>query len=43
MQTTLNTLCMKEDIIKTDLRETGCEGLDWIHVVQDSVQWYKVP
>jgi hypothetical protein len=34
---------MKEDIIETGLRETGYEGLDWIHVVQDRVQWYKAP
>jgi len=42
MQTTLNTYAFKKDIIKTGLRETG-RGLDWIHQVQDSVQWYKVP
>jgi len=24
-----------EDNIRMDLRETGCEGVDWIHVAQD--------
>jgi hypothetical protein len=24
-----------EDNIKTDLRETGCGGMDWIHLAQD--------
>jgi hypothetical protein len=28
-----------ENNIKMDLRETGLEGVDWIHVAQDSVQW----
>jgi len=22
-----------------DLKETGCEGVDWIHLDQDKVQW----
>jgi len=22
-----------------DLREVGWEGMDWIHLVQDKVQW----
>jgi hypothetical protein len=34
---------MEEDNIKTDLRERGWEGMDWIHVVQDRLKWYKVP
>jgi hypothetical protein len=25
-----------------DLREMGCEGVDWIHVVQDRDQWRAV-
>jgi hypothetical protein len=25
--------------IKTDLRETGWEVVDWINLAQDSVQW----
>jgi hypothetical protein len=25
--------------IKTDLREIGWEGVDWIHVIQDRDQW----
>jgi hypothetical protein len=22
-----------------DLKETGCEDVDWIHLTQDTVQW----
>jgi hypothetical protein len=25
--------------VKTDLKEIGCEGVDWIHLVQDRNQW----
>jgi hypothetical protein len=25
-----------------DLKETGWEGVDWIHVAQDMVQWRAV-
>jgi hypothetical protein len=25
--------------IKMDLRETGWDGMDWIHLVQDSDRW----
>jgi hypothetical protein len=28
-----------ENNIKTDLKETGFEDVDWIHLVQDSVLW----
>jgi hypothetical protein len=28
-----------EDNIKGDLTETGCEGVDWIQLAQDRVQW----
>jgi hypothetical protein len=27
------------DIIKMDLREIGCDGMDWIDMVQDMDQW----
>jgi hypothetical protein len=27
------------DNIKIDLREIGCEGMDWIEVAQDRDQW----
>jgi hypothetical protein len=27
-----------EDNIKTDLKETGCDNLDWIRMAQDKVQ-----
>jgi hypothetical protein len=27
-----------EDIIKMSLKETGCEGVDWIKVAQDRVK-----
>jgi transcription termination factor 2 len=28
-----------EDNIKMDLREIGIEGVNWIHLAQDRVQW----
>jgi hypothetical protein len=28
-----------EDNIKMDVKEIGWEGVDWIHVVQDTDQW----
>jgi hypothetical protein len=28
-----------EDNIKMDLKETGCERVEWIHAAQDRVQW----
>jgi hypothetical protein len=28
-----------EDNIKTDLKEVGCEGMDWIDVAQDRDRW----
>jgi hypothetical protein len=28
-----------EDDIRMDLRETGWEGVDWIHLVRDRDQW----
>jgi hypothetical protein len=27
------------DNIKMDLREIGCDGMDWIDLVQDKDQW----
>jgi len=27
-----------EDNIRTDLREIGCEGVDWIHIAQERDQ-----
>ena len=29
----------REDNIKMDLQEVGCEGLDWIDVAQDRDRW----
>jgi hypothetical protein len=28
-----------EDIVKMDLQEAGCEGMDWIELVQDRDRW----
>jgi hypothetical protein len=34
--------CRWVDNIKVDLEETGCSGMDWIDLVQDSDRW-KAP
>jgi hypothetical protein len=31
-----------EDGIEMDLREIGCGGVEWIHVVQDRDRWRAV-
>jgi len=31
-----------EDNIIMDLRNIGCEGLDWMHLAQDRDQWQAV-
>jgi hypothetical protein len=31
-----------DDGIKMDLRETGCGGVEWIHLVQDRDHWRAV-
>jgi hypothetical protein len=31
-----------EDNIKMDLREIGIDGMNWIRVAQDRVQWWAV-
>jgi len=28
--------------VKTDLKETGCRGVDWIYLVRDRDQWRAV-
>jgi hypothetical protein len=30
----------REDNIKLDLRETGINGVNWIQLAQDRVQWW---
>jgi hypothetical protein len=34
--------CRLEDNIKMDLQEIGLEGMDWIHLVHDRIQWWSV-
>jgi hypothetical protein len=31
-----------EDNIRMDLRELGCEDVDWIHLAQDRDQWWAL-
>jgi hypothetical protein len=31
-----------EDNIRTDLRERGWEGVDWIHLTEDRDQWWAL-
>jgi len=31
--------CRQENNIKMKLKETGCEGMDWVHLVQDRIWW----
>jgi hypothetical protein len=31
-----------EDVIKMDLREIGCRGVEWIHLAQDRDRWRAV-
>jgi hypothetical protein len=31
-----------EDNMRMDLREVGCEGVDWMHLAQDRDQWRAV-
>jgi hypothetical protein len=33
---------MREDNIRMDLKETGWEGVDWMHLAQDRDQWWAV-
>jgi len=34
--------CRWEDNIKMNLREIGCEGLDWIHLTQNRGQLWAI-
>jgi len=34
----LGDVDVDEDNIKMSFKYTGCEGVDWIHVIQDGVQ-----
>jgi hypothetical protein len=27
------------NIFKADFQDAGCDGMDWIHVMQDRVRW----
>jgi hypothetical protein len=31
-----------KDDIRTNVKEIGCQGVDWIHMVQDRGQWRAV-
>jgi len=30
------------DNIRMNLRKTGCERVDWMHLAQDRAQWWAV-
>jgi hypothetical protein len=34
--------CKWSDKIKVDLKEIGCEGVEWIHLTQDRDQWWDL-
>jgi len=34
--------CRLEDNIRKDFRETGWEGVDWMHVAQDRDLWWAL-
>jgi ribosome biogenesis protein Nip4 len=34
--------CRWEDNIRMDLREIGCEGADWIRLMQERDQWHAL-
>jgi len=34
--------CRRKDNIKMDLKEVGCEGMDWIDVAQDRDRWWEL-
>jgi len=34
--------CRCEDNIRIDLQEIGWESVNWIHLTQDSVQWWAL-
>jgi len=31
-----------KDNIRMNLREIGCEGVDWMHLAQDREQWWAL-
>jgi hypothetical protein len=34
--------CRWEDIIKMDLQEVGCKGVDWTELAQDRDKWWAL-
>jgi hypothetical protein len=34
--------CRCKDIFRTDLKEMGCKGVDWIDLAQDRDKWWDL-
>jgi hypothetical protein len=35
----VRSVCRLEDLVKVELKDIGCENVDWIQLVQDRAHW----